>query len=36
MTTIRDEGARGVAVANDAWELLNIRHASNLFVLRIE
>jgi arginine N-succinyltransferase len=36
MTTVRDEGARGIALANDAWEVLTVRHASPLLVLPIE
>ena len=33
---IRDEGARGVAVGEEAWELLNLHHSSPLFVLPLE
>ncbi len=36
MASVRDEGPRGHAVANDAWELLNLRHTSPLIVLPID
>src|SRR5262245_15225226 len=36
MTTIREEGGRGVALANDAWEVLNIHHSSPLILLLID
>ena len=36
MAPIRDEGARGVAVGEEAWELLNLHHSSPLFVLPLE
>lgn len=36
MTTIRDEGSRGIAVENDAWEHLQLHHSSPLIVLPID
>jgi hypothetical protein len=36
MAPVRDEGPRGYAVADDAWEHLNLRHTSPLIVLPIE
>jgi len=36
VTRIRAEGARGVAVAQDAWEALSLQEASSLHVLPIE
>jgi arginine N-succinyltransferase len=36
MSKVRDEGPRGYAVADDAWELLNLRHTSPIVVLPIE
>jgi arginine N-succinyltransferase len=36
MTTIREEGPRGVALANDAWEVLNVHHSSPLLILPID
>jgi arginine N-succinyltransferase len=36
MASVRDEGPRGHAVADDAWELLNLRHTSPLIVLPID
>jgi arginine N-succinyltransferase len=36
MAEVRDEGSRGVAVANDAWECLTLRHSSPLIVLPIQ
>jgi len=36
MTTIREEGTRGVALANDAWEVLNVHHSSPLIILPID
>ncbi len=36
MAPVRDEGPRGHAVADDAWELLNLHHTSPLIVLPIE
>jgi arginine N-succinyltransferase len=36
MAKVRDEGPRGYAVADDAWELLNLRHTSPIVVLPIE
>jgi arginine N-succinyltransferase len=35
MTRIRDDGPRGVAIADDAWELLNLHHSSPLIVLPV-
>jgi arginine N-succinyltransferase len=32
----RDEGARGVAIDNDAWEHLELHHSSPVVVLPIE
>src|SRR5262249_25150695 len=36
MAEARDEGSRGFAVANEAWELLKLRHASPLLVLPVD
>jgi arginine N-succinyltransferase len=36
LTQFRDEGQRGVAVSNDAWELLQLHHSSPLMRLPIE
>ncbi len=36
MTQVRDEGIRGYAVANDAWEQLRLHHTSPLLVLTID
>ncbi len=36
MATIREEGARGVALDNDAWEALHIHHSSPILLLRID
>jgi arginine N-succinyltransferase len=36
MAQIRDEGSRGVAVENDAWELLSLHHSSPLYILPID
>lgn len=36
MTSIRDEGSRGVAVDNEAWEHLELHHSSPIIVLPIE
>lgn len=35
MTRIRDDGPRGVAIDNDAWELLNLHHSSPIIVLPV-
>lgn len=36
MTQIRDEGQRGIALSNDAWELFQLHHSSPLLMLPIE
>ena len=36
MTRIRDDGPRGVAVAEEVWELFKLHHSSPLIVLPIE
>ena len=36
LTPYRDEGARGVAVADDAWEALELHHSAPVVVLPIE
>jgi arginine N-succinyltransferase len=36
LTPYRDEGPRGVAVADDAWEALALHHSAPVFVLPIE
>ena len=35
MSRIRDDGHRGVAIAEDAWELLELHHSSPIIVLPI-
>jgi arginine N-succinyltransferase len=36
LTAVRDEAHRGFAVANDAWELLQLHHSSPLVLLSID
>lgn len=36
LTPFRDEGARGLLVSNDAWELLQLQHGSPVVMLQIE
>ncbi len=36
MARMRDEGSRGIAVENDAWEHLELHHSSPVIVLPIE
>jgi arginine N-succinyltransferase len=36
LTTIREEGGRGVAMDNDAWEALHLHHSSPIIVLPID
>jgi arginine N-succinyltransferase len=36
LTPFRDEGPRGVAVADDAWEVLELHHSAPVVVLPIE
>jgi arginine N-succinyltransferase len=36
MAPVRDEGHRGYAVADDAWELLQLHHSSPIIVLPID
>src|SRR4051812_9597853 len=36
MTHVRDEGARGFAVENEAWELFNLHHSSPMLLLPVE
>jgi hypothetical protein len=33
---IRDDGARGVAIDNDAWEVLALHHSSPVIVLPVD
>lgn len=35
LTTIREDAGRGVAIANDAWEVLNVHHSSPIILLPI-
>lgn len=36
IAAVRDEGARGFAVANEAWELLNLHHSSAMMLLPLD
>lgn len=36
LAQIRDEGSRGVAIENDAWELLALHHSSPVLILPVE
>jgi arginine N-succinyltransferase len=36
LASIRDEGSRGIAVDNDAWEHLSLHHSSPLMVLPVD
>jgi arginine N-succinyltransferase len=36
MASIRDDGPRGVAIEDDAWELLHLHHSSPILVLPLE
>ncbi|MFO0756903.1 MAG: arginine N-succinyltransferase [Byssovorax sp.] len=36
MTQVRDEGHRGHAIADDAWEILELHHSSPIIVLPID
>ena len=36
LAQIRDEGSRGVAVENDAWEILSLHHSSPILILPLQ